>query len=90
MAYLPDADEKRIITKRAAVHAFKLGLVCLLIWGAIAWLAGWLQAPTLWTDLTGWIPIAVAALWFWAYRRSMLVEYSRKMTAMGSKPDGPI
>jgi len=66
MAYSPNADEKRIITKRAAIHAFKVGLVGLLVWGLIAWLAGWLQAPTVWTDLTGWIPIAVAAWWFWA------------------------
>lgn len=90
MTYSPNVDEKRIITKRAAIHAFKVGFVGLFIWGVIAWLAGWLQAPTVWTDLTGWIPIALAALWFWAYRRSMLAEYSSKMAAMGFKPDSPI
>jgi uncharacterized membrane protein YuzA (DUF378 family) len=90
MAYSPSADEKRIITKRAAIHAFKVGLVGLFIWSLIAWLAGWLESSTVWADLTGWIPIALAAVWFWAYRRSMLAEYASKMTALGFKPDGSI
>jgi hypothetical protein len=90
MTYQLDADEKRIITKRAAIHALKVSLIGLVIWGVIAWLAGWLETPTVWTDLTSWIPIGLAAWWFWAYRRSMLAEYSSKMTVMGFKPDVPL